>query len=179
MRKIDTKLNEETEKAIKFLVNANPKEGEKPVIFHSIKVGFYLYENCYNKEIVIVGLLHDLLEDSDTAYEKIQKEFGEKVAKLVKANSYDKNIQGKTVEDKIARYQQTLNQCLKMGKQALIVKAADILDNSYYYHLAPDKIQRLWLSKKMKDFIDRSAPFIKNETVWKDLNKQYETLSKK
>ena len=84
----------------------------------------------------------------------------------------------KTVEDKKKRYQQVLTRGLAAGKQALIVKAADILDNSYYYHLAKPKKLRPFLLSKMKGFINKSEPHIKNEIVWKDLNKQYKLISK-
>jgi len=55
----------EIDEAIVFLVGKYDESGtnEKPVIFHSIKVGLYLYTESYSTNMVIAGLLHDLLED--------------------------------------------------------------------------------------------------------------------
>ena len=167
----DKKIKE----AIKFLVLAIEKSGHnsKPVIIHSIRVGLHLDELGYKQKIVIAGILHDLLEDSETTFEEIKQNFGPQIANLVQANSFDKNI-----KDKKKRYQQTLTRCLKAGKEALIIKAADILDNSHYYHLANGKKLRQWLVEKMKHFIDHSEKILKNEAVFKKLQKQYQKISK-
>lgn len=158
------------EKAIKFLVFAIEKSGSnpKPVILHSIRVGLYLYEKGYRENIVMAGLLHDLLEDSDATFEEIKQNFGSNIANLVQANSFDKDI-----KDKGKRKEQTLKRCLEMGKDALIIKAADILDNSYYYHLAEGEDLKKLLFDKMEQFIEKSSDILKDEIVWKNLSRQY------
>lgn len=168
--------NEEIEKAIKFLVLAIEKSGHnpKPVILHSLRVGLHLDELGHNQNVVIAGILHDLLEDSDTTFKEIKQGFGVQVANLVQANSFDKNI-----KDKKKRYQQTLTRCLKIGKEALIIKAADILDNSHYYQFAKGKNLRQWLFEKIKHFIEHSEKILKNEAIFKKLQKQYRQISGK
>ncbi|OQX50694.1 hypothetical protein B5M47_03440 [candidate division CPR3 bacterium 4484_211] len=146
----------------------------KPVIFHSIRVGLYLYSRGYGKDIVIAGLLHDLLEDSNVTYQEIIQRFGAEVAELVQANSFDKNI-----TDKEKRKNQTLAKCIKKGKSALIIKATDILDNSYYYHLAKGQNLKNLLMRKTNEFLEKSARFIKNEPPWQDLKQQLDKLSQK
>lgn len=164
----------EIEEAIKFLVFAieKSKNNEKPVIFHSIKVGIYLYREGYAKEMVIAGILHDLLEDSDVAFEEIEKRFGKRAARLVKANSFDKGV-----VDKRERYSQTFRRCLKVGKDALVIKAADILDNSYYLRFAPNKILKNLFLGKMKHFVENTREIIGTENIWKELNERYIQLS--
>lgn len=168
-------LDKEIEEAIKFLVHAIEESGKnpKPVILHSIRVGLYLYHQGYDKEIIIAGILHDLLEDSDTTLEEIKQKFGDKVAKLVEANSF--NL---TVKDKKERYLGSFTRSLNAGKDALVIKAADFLDNSHYYHLGQDKELYQWLLEKLKHFIDHSEKLLKNETVWKELKNQYNLLTK-
>lgn len=178
----DPRIDKEIEDSIKFLVNRIESAGErneKPVIMHSIRVGLYLYEKGYDKTIVIAGILHDLLEDSDTSVKEIEKNFGKDIAELVQANSFDKDIPEKILEDKKKRYSQVLERGLARGKKTLIIKAADILDNSYYYHLASDKNLHEWLLEKMGNFIKHTSPRIKEESVWSDLNKQHNNLIKK
>lgn len=115
------------ENAIRFLSSNMPKaeDLEKPTLFHSLRVGVYLYQQGYGKDVCIAGLLHDLIEDSETTKEIISKEFGESIANLVDANTKKENIENK--------YEDLITRCIDAGEDALILKAADIIDNYYYY----------------------------------------------
>ena len=58
-------LNVKFEKAVRLLVEHFPPSDEssrKPVLFHDIRVGVYLYEHGYSEDIVLAGLLHDAIE---------------------------------------------------------------------------------------------------------------------
>ena len=168
-------INKEIEDAIKFLVFTihESRKNPKPVILHSIRVGFHLDGMDYTKEIVIAAILHDLLEDSDTTLAQIKSRFGEKIAILVEANSFDESIRGK-----VERYRENFNRCFRIGREALIIKAADIIDNNYYYHLAPKKDLAKYLLGKMKYFIDYSEEILKNEPIFKELEEQYNKIAK-
>jgi (p)ppGpp synthase/HD superfamily hydrolase len=163
-------FDKDIERAIKFLVFAIHKSGNnpKPVILHSIRVGLYLNNLGYGKNIILAAILHDIIEDSETSLEEIKQQFGQEVASIVEANSFDK-----TVADKTERYKEAFNRCLKKGKDALIIKAADILDNSNYYHLAEDEKIVKWLLEKMKYFLELSSKNLKGQIVWDELQKQY------
>jgi (p)ppGpp synthase/HD superfamily hydrolase len=172
----DPGVAKETEEAIKFLVHKIEESGKntKPVILHSLRVGLYLQKGEYTSEVVIAGFLHDLLEDSDTSFEEISQRFGKRVAELVLANSFDK-----TVKDDKKRYEQTFQRGMKVGKDALLIKAADILDNSYYYPLVKDKKTYDWLIEgKLKYFIENTKEIIGEEKVWKELNGRIDKLGR-
>lgn len=172
---INSQRDKEIAKATEFLVLAIKKSGRssKPVVAHSARVGLFLNKLGYNKDIVVAGILHDLLEDSKISREEIEQNFGSKVANLVQANSFNK-----TITDKKKRYQQSFARCLKKGKDALVIKAADILDNSHYYHLVKDEKLSQWLLEKTRHFLKNSEKFIKDEEVWEELKKQYDQLIK-
>ncbi len=97
----------------------------KPVVLHSIRVALYLYDQGYGRDIVVAAVLHDLLEDSDTTPQQIEREFGPEVARLVAANSFDRDI-----ADEEERDREMLARCGENGRAAILIKAADILDNS-------------------------------------------------
>ena len=42
------------------------------------------------------AILHDVIEDTDTKIEEVKSKFGDNVAKLVEANSFDESIEDKT-----------------------------------------------------------------------------------
>lgn len=59
------------------------------------------------------------------------------------------------------------DRCLEAGKDALLIKAADILDNSHYFGSNEN------LLEKMRYFIEFSRESLKEERVWKELRDQY------
>ena len=88
-------LNIKFEKAIKLLTENLPLSNElsrKPILFHDIRVGVYLYNNGYSEDIVLAGILHDTIEWSNLAKERLQDEFGDNVVSLILANTKNDNI---------------------------------------------------------------------------------------
>jgi|SRR3972149_5626552 len=167
--------DKQIEEAIKFLVFAIQESGHnpKPVILHSIRVGLHLYNLGYDRNIIIAAILHDVIEDTATKIDEVKAGFGDKVAKLVEANSFDENI-----EDKTERYKENFERCHKAGKGALIVKAADFFDNVDYYGFASTDELAKWLLEKLKYFIDNSKDELKDEALYKELVKKYRKIAK-
>ncbi|MEA1993660.1 MAG: HD domain-containing protein [Euryarchaeota archaeon] len=164
--------DEEIEKAITFLVFAIHKAGHnpKPVILHSIRVGIHLYNLAYRKDIVIAGILHDVIEDSKTSLEEVRSQFGETVSNLVAANSFDEAI-----DDTVERYKETFDRCRSAGRDALIVKAADIFDNADY--CCADSNNAWWI-EKMRYFIEISQDILNDELIYKELTAKYDGIVK-
>ncbi|MCH8518913.1 HD domain-containing protein [Candidatus Gracilibacteria bacterium] len=93
------------EEAIKILVSYFPEEAmKKPTLYHSLRVGVYLWNHGYTVNIQIAGLLHDALEDTDMPEQVIGENFGDDVLKIVKANSKNNNLdKSEILEDIIKR----------------------------------------------------------------------------
>ncbi len=124
-------LNLEFEKAVRLLVQYFPVSSDasrKPILFHDIRVGVSLYERGYSREIVLAGLLHDSLEWSEISEEILKEQFGQKVVELVQANTKNDSIV--SPQEKI---QELIQRCSLYGLDALIIKAADILDSFKWY----------------------------------------------
>ena len=87
--------NEDITKAITFAAEAHHRQFRKgsdiPYIFHPINVGRILIENGCIETVVIAGILHDVLEDTETEPDDITAHFsgylGRKVLKYVLAVS--------------------------------------------------------------------------------------------
>lgn len=162
------------EKAIAFLVGAITTSGHnpKPVILHSIRTALYLYEKQYPERLIIGTLLHDILEDSDVTSEQIKTEFGEEIEQLVLALSFDSEI-----EDKWERFKKNLDNLFNYGKDALIVKAADIIDNSDFFDPKYGQDVYEYVMKKMDHFINTTEEYLIDEPLWDDLLKKYKQAS--
>lgn len=130
-------LSIEFEKAVRFLATHMPLSDEnsrKPILFHDIRVGVYLYENGYSQDIVLAGILHDAIEWSDVTEQMLKEEFGDTVAGLVLASTKDDSI-----EDKEEKTAELIQRCIQNGKDALIVKTADIIDSFKWYSSQDNK----------------------------------------
>lgn len=173
MKSIDLKFERVMNNAIEYLSIALNTKGhnDKPVLLHNIRVGFHLYELGYSEDIVLAGLLHDILEDTETSKSDLKDKFGAKITQIVSSNSFNALI-----EDKTEQFKDMFKRCMVYGKEALIIKAADILDNSNYIQFVDNKENREWLLFKMKSFIDISMELIETEEIWIKLNKKYNSL---
>lgn len=85
------------EQTIKFVIKAfeNKKRIKEDIdlSFHSISVGFMLKNIGCSEKIVISGLLHDVIEDTDYDYDDIYEIFGKDIADNVLLLSENKNIE--------------------------------------------------------------------------------------
>jgi (p)ppGpp synthase/HD superfamily hydrolase len=162
--------DEEIERAIRYLVHSFESSGDnpKPVILHSTRVGMDLYNRDYEKGIVISGFLHDLLEDTDVTSDEIRSRFGIDVADIVKATSFNENI-----DDYLDRHYDIYERCFELGRAPVVVKAADILDNSDYYGLGDSEELQKNTLEKMAYFIDRSEPYIGDEQIYQELDDKF------
>lgn len=153
------------QKAISFLVTNFNTTGNnpKPVILHSIRVAMYLYDMGEEANVIVAALLHDLLEDTKTTSEEIKTAFSDEVANLVEANSFKSEI-----TDYVQKYMDTFERTISCGKNATLIKAADLLDNADYYTMGQPAT---WakLLEKLSKFVEMSESIIGDTRVWHDL----------
>ena len=123
------------ERAVLMLVDCVQKNcrNPKPVIWHSLKVGCKLYELNQPKEVIIAGILHDLIEDTSCKLDQIGNKFGPGVVKLVSACTFDIAI-----KDYKKRWHKSIANIKEVGKEAMIIKVVDANDNLPFVLLIKD-----------------------------------------
>lgn len=69
-------------------------EAAEPYVNHLIEVARLLatHADCVDHELLVAAVLHDVVEDTETELEEVQREFGSAVAELVAAVSDDKSL---------------------------------------------------------------------------------------
>ena len=148
----------------KLLKTSNPK----PVLLHSFKVAYRLLNYGYDRDLVISGALHDLIEDTDITYNDIKEKYGKKIADIVLAVSYNKDI-----NDKYTQSIDMFNRCLQNGFNALIVKCSDLCDNIDFIPFTDKKKELL---KKYELFLNLSEEIIGKEEIYQELLAKYQTI---
>lgn len=73
--------------------------------------------------VILAAILHDTVEDTDTTFEEIEKEFGYKVTQVVREVTDDKTL------PKARRKQLQIEHAPNISREAKLVKLADKLYN--------------------------------------------------
>jgi len=172
------KENAEFARAVKFLIdkildeNGKQKVEGKPLLAHSLDVAYKLRNLGYENDLVLAAVLHDLIEDAGISAEEIRKKFGSLVCELVEAVSFKDNI-----EDKATRYQEMYKRTKEAGKDALILKTADLLANYNFFHFVRDHKLKKFLVKKYKYFLTIAQP-ISQEPIYQELSEKIKNPQK-
>ncbi len=131
-KKLSNIWDDDIQKAINFITSkhANQKrQSGEPYIVHPIEVASILTNVLKDKETIIAGILHDVLEDTDTTYEEIKELFGKSVADIVQGVTKIGKFQFKDVQEQKAENYRKLLLSMSKDPRVIIVKLADRLHN--------------------------------------------------
>jgi hypothetical protein len=95
-----------------------------PYIDHPVAVAEILARHRHGDEVLAAGLLHDVVEKSDTGIDDVRRQFGDVVGDLVEALTEDEAID--SYED---RKEEHRHRVAAAGPAALAIFAADKLTN--------------------------------------------------
>lgn len=126
-------INEKIEKAIQFAARVH--EGQKrkssenlPYVSHCYSVGIILLNNGnLFEDVIIAGILHDVIEDTSISFNELKDIFGQSVADYVKRLSNPPELESNYLKRKEWQYKHFSKVC----EEVKTIKAADILHNLY------------------------------------------------
>lgn len=114
-------------KAIEFAALRHKDQKRKgtvlPYIVHPMEVMQILTQNGCDENVIVAGILHDTIEDTETTYDDILENFGKEIADIVASESEDKSKSWKE------RKQTTIDRLPKESLETQLVCCADKLSN--------------------------------------------------
>lgn len=130
-KKMDTSF---LDRALEFAIKAHSgieRRGKGfPYIVHPLEAVSIVATFTSDQELLAAAALHDVVEDTDYTEEDIKKEFGERVAHLVSAET-DLVVEGKSESDSWKeRKQFAIYRLAKLDRDAKIVSIGDKLSNA-------------------------------------------------
>lgn len=99
-----------------------------PYITHLVATAFTLMDYTEDEDVIIAGLLHDTLEDTDYTIEELQEDFGGRVREIVEAVTEPKSTPDNRISFK-ERKQVYVEKLKKGPREAVLVAAADKIHN--------------------------------------------------
>ena len=102
---------------------------EEPYIVHPVEVAKILVELKADKDSIIAAFLHDILEDTDTQPDEIEKNFGADVLKLVQGVTKLGKYQFKSKEERQAENFRRMFIAMAKDVRIIFLKLADRLHN--------------------------------------------------
>jgi len=105
------------------------KGTDLPYIAHPVHVSIILMRHGFGEDLAIAGLLHDVVEDTETPLAAIAAEFGDDVARLVDLVSETKSAGGAELPWE-QRKAEKLAHLWAAGPDVAALKAADAIHNA-------------------------------------------------
>jgi len=141
------------EEAINIAIEAHGGQKRKirniPYIIHPLSVGIILARAGASEDVIVAGILHDVVEDSEMTNSRIEEKFGSTVADLVKDLTSENK--GSTWDERKKMQREHIGH---MSHDALLIKSADTLDNmrdiAYNYAQNGDKVFEVFSAPKEK-----------------------------
>lgn len=115
-----------------------------PYIMHPLAVATILTDLRVDLDSIVAAILHDVVEDTDTPLEEIEKEFGKEVAELVDGLTKIGKIQFRSSQERLAENFRKMIMAMAKDLRVILVKLADRLHNMRTLSFCPsDKRDRV------------------------------------
>ena len=147
------------------------KESKKGSFVHSVRVASILWDNRASQDSVTSAILHDILEDTPTTKNELSSKFSVEIVKIVDSLTIDKSG---NYDSRLRKCKQSYQDSFKIGYKATVVRAVDLIDNSYYFTDRSDLAKKQFDVRKFEAFMQISQPQLEGTVFWELLNQAYE-----
>ncbi len=170
------------EKAIRIAASAHFNQTRKAdgmlYITHPIAVALKLAKQGFSDTVIAAALVHDVLEDTDYSADKLKKELGNEVFKIVKAVTNDKSLEW---EDKKIKYIEIVRNGTEEAKAVAVADKIHNIESLMIVHAkdGPKIWKRFNRGKEKKIWFEKNFLEMIKETWKHPLVEEYEKLIRK
>jgi (p)ppGpp synthase/HD superfamily hydrolase len=167
------------EKAIRISVEAHQNQKRKgddlPYIIHPVMVALKLVKHNFPDKVIAAALTHDVLEDTDYPEEKLRKELGDEVLKIIKAVTNDDSLPW---EEKKKKYVESVRNGSEGAKAVAVADKIHNLESLLiaYEKQGPELWKRFNRGKEQKIWFENEVLKMLKGTWQHPLIDEYENL---
>ena len=121
------------ERAIRYAENKHRLQKRKdgsPYIIHPLAVAEFVAEIGLDTDAILGALLHDCIEDTDSTYDEIARQFGPTVAALVEGVTKLTRVEYSTLEEQQMENLRKMFMAMSRDIRVILIKIADRLHNT-------------------------------------------------
>ncbi len=143
----------------------------EPAYQHSIRVSNTLERLGFNSDIVLAGMLHDIVEDGNTSLSELGAlGCNANVLHLVDLSSHSMDTPIDSNLEKDRRWAQMVVRLEEANNpEAWAVKLADLLDNLRGSHSLKPERQAVFLEIKAPTYLRLTNPFLGAHPLWREV----------
>jgi (p)ppGpp synthase/HD superfamily hydrolase len=147
------------------------KGSNEPAYQHSLRVAERLERHGYSPDVVLAGLLHDIVEDGETSLTALRDMgFSERTLEIVDLSSHDMSLSVHTGLQKDQRWAGMVARLEQAhDADAWAVKVCDLIDNlAGSVTLLPDR-QAVFFALKGPTYLALSRSILGQTALWSEL----------
>ena len=168
-------LREQGEQLVKERILGTRKGSDDPQYLHSIRVAKTLEEFGYDEEVILAGLLHDIIEDSDMTWDELRDAgYSDRTLEMVDLCTHKEDIPNGD-----ARWVEMVGRlAVARDPEAWAVKIADLSDNMKDAGTMPE--DRMWFMREVKApmLLNVSYDVVHETPIWQSLKELTESYLK-
>lgn len=184
---IDGTRKNRIEEALELAAQAHDGQFRKgtdtPYITHPYAVGLILVGVGCSENVVIAGILHDTIEDTDLTLKCIHDRFGEPIAEIVDACSENKSLKWRERKTELIETLRTANTevCLvtcadKLHNLRTVISEYDVIGNRVWERFHGGLEAQAWYYQNILESLRLHFGKNKSEKKNNQTNKQFNTI---
>lgn len=164
-------------KLVRERIPGRRKGSTEPAYQHSLRVAERLEQHGYAQDVVLAGLLHDIVEDGETSLEALRAMgFSSRTLEIVDLSSHDMSLHVMTTHEKDRRWAGMVARLERANdRDAWAVKVCDLIDNLIGSVTLPPDRRAVFLELKGPTYLVFSRPLLGQSALWTELLEAFAT----
>jgi (p)ppGpp synthase/HD superfamily hydrolase len=156
---------------VKARILGTRKGSLEPAFEHSWRVSKTLEQHGFAPDVVLAGMLHDVVEDGDTSLSELEQlGCNQNVLNLVDLASHDLKLPSNTAQEKDRRWAKMVSRLEQANDpNAWAIKMSDLLDNLRGCRSLASERQAVFLEVKAPTYLRLTDGLLGQHPLWREV----------